>query len=83
MHIVDIKLNKQIERWTNEQLDTCIDNNRYRIKILVKTDRYIYIIQVCRQKETDLYFKTNRYFDRQIFRGIDSLMDRYQDRYIF
>ena len=44
--------------------DLYIDNNRYRIKILLKTDRYIYIIQVCRQKETYLYFETNRYFDR-------------------
>ena len=52
MHIVDIKLNKQIERWTNEQLDTCIDNNRYRIKCTCK-DGQIYLYYIGMQIERD------------------------------
>ena len=47
--------------------DLYIDNNRYRIKILVKTDRYIYILY--------------RYVDRKrhiyTLRRIDILIDKY------
>ena len=35
--------------------DLYIDNNRYRIKILVKTDRYIYIYYIGMQIERDIF----------------------------